>query len=46
MSINDIYDAIEYQEVWATWNGATIDNLAADRERARKQAELLKGVRA
>lgn len=35
MSINDICDAIEYQDVWSSWQLAYQDNAMAERERKR-----------
>lgn len=41
MSINDIYDAIEHQDVWASWRVAEQDNIRqeAAMEKARRERE-------
>lgn len=33
MSINDIHDAIEHQDVWSSWSIAARDNAKAERKR-------------
>lgn len=42
MSINDIYDAIEHQDVWSSWSIAARDNAKADRERDKATAKKQK----
>lgn len=38
MSINDIHDVIEHQDVWASWRDAAKDDIKAEAERDKATA--------
>lgn len=44
MSINDIYDGIEHQEVWASWNSAYRKNIDTAKTRESLVNKALSGL--